>query len=51
MKIQMFRSKDNNIITNKDFSDIKDSGEIAHFIIEIEIIKNELVKIWEEYNE
>ncbi len=47
MKLQMFRNGDN-ITTNKDFSDIKDVGEVAHFLAEIEIIKKELLEIWEE---
>lgn len=48
MKLQMFR-KGENIVSNKDFTDIKDSGEIAHFIVELEIIKQELLEIWGKY--
>ncbi len=51
MKLQIFRSTDNNIVTNKDYSDIKDCGEIAHFLAEIKTIEKELIEVWEEYNE
>lgn len=50
MKIQISRI-DNDIITTKDFRDILDKGEISHFLIELEIIKFELIDLWEEYNE
>ncbi len=42
MKIQIHRIDDKNIFTGKDYSDIRDKGEIAHVIIELEIIKAEL---------
>lgn len=31
-----------------DFSDIDSRGEVAHFITELEIIKQRLLKLWEE---
>ena len=49
MKIQIYRAKDN-IVTQKDYRDIKDTGEICHILAEIEIIKNELLDLFKKYN-
>lgn len=52
MKLLIARDPKNNLITTiKEFQDINDSGEIAHFITELEIIKLELIELWEEYHE
>lgn len=50
MKLQIVRLK-GEIYTTKDFRDIDDSGEIAHFITELEIIKQELLELWEQHHE
>ena len=50
MKIQIARL-DESIFTIKDYSDIKDSGEVAHIICELESIKADLLEIWEDLNE
>jgi len=46
MKIAI-RKVGNDIQTLKDFDDIEGKGEIAHFIAELELIKQELLKLWE----
>lgn len=51
MKIAIGRKDDQNIVTIKDYSNIKDKGEIAHFLAELDIIKLDLLELWEEYNE
>lgn len=50
MKIFIGRDGEN-IVTNKDFTDIKDIGEISHFIAELEIIKQDLLELWEGYDD
>jgi len=47
MMIQIYRDGDN-ILTEYNLVDIKDSGEVAHFITELEILKAELLDIWQE---
>lgn len=47
MKIQISRMN-NDILTVKDYSDIKGRGEIAHIICELELIKLDLLKLWED---
>jgi hypothetical protein len=37
-----------NIETIKDYLDIKDTGEVAHMLCEVEIIKDDLLEIWKE---
>lgn len=49
MKIGIAR-KGKDIITVKDYSNIDQKGEISHFLIELELIKQDLLEIWEEYN-
>lgn len=49
MKIVIGRIDDNNILTTKDYSDIKDKGEISHIICELESIKLDLLELWEEF--
>jgi len=39
-----------NIVTARDFDDVEDRGEIAHFICELDVIRGELLKLWEEYD-
>ncbi len=47
MKIAIGR-KGNNIHIIKDYSDIKDTGEVSHILTELEFIKKDLLEIWEE---
>lgn len=52
MKIQIMRLDGiNTVATSKDYADIKGRGEIAHFLVELEIIKMELMGLWEKYTE
>jgi len=37
-----------NIATIKEYEPVRSKGEVAHFIAELEIIKLELLDIWEE---
>jgi len=48
MKLAIIR-EGNQIATNTDFSDVRDKGEIAHFLAELELIKQDLLTMWEEY--
>lgn len=48
MKIGIARTSGEYITTVKDYSDIKDKGEVAHIICELESIKSDLMEIWEE---
>lgn len=50
MKIQIARIEDD-IFTTRDYGDIIDKGEIAHILCELEIIKLDLLAMWEEYEE
>jgi len=40
--------KNRNIITIKEYEPLFSKGEVAHFLAELEIIKLELLDIWEE---
>ena len=51
MKIAIARKGDKDIVTIRDYGNIRDSGEIAHFIIELESIKTDLLRIWEEWHD
>lgn len=51
MKIVIARINDENIGTVKDYSDIKDKGEVAHMICELESIKLDLMDIWENFED
>jgi len=42
--------KESNIYVAKNYTDIKDIGEVCHFLAELEIIKNDLLEIFEEMN-
>ncbi len=50
MKIAIARNGDD-IICVKEYADIKDKGEISHFIAELELIKKELLELWDEFND
>lgn len=50
MNIQIRRVDDGNIFTGKDYSDIKDLGEVTHIICELESIKLELLEIFNKMN-
>lgn len=47
MKIGIVRDG-KNVKTVKDYSNIKDKGEVAHFLAELDIIKLDLLEIWEQ---
>jgi len=50
MKIQIGRIGEN-IVCNRDFSEVKDTGEVAHILMELEITKGMLLELWEELHE
>jgi len=50
MRIAIVRQGDN-IVCVRELDDIKDSGEIAHMITELEITKQQLLDLWEEWPE
>ena len=37
----------NDIVKFTDFTDAKERGEIAHFIAELEVMKRDLVELWD----
>jgi hypothetical protein len=45
MKIAIQRV-DDKVVVIKDYTEIKDNGEIAHIICELETIKQDLLHIW-----
>lgn len=49
MRILLMR-KDDNIIAIKDYSDIESKGEVSHIIAELELIKLDLLEIFDELN-
>lgn len=49
MRIAIAREGDN-VITVKEYDDVLDTGEIAHFLAELEIIKFDLLQLFEEAN-
>lgn len=51
MKITIGRLDDDNIFTGRDYSDIRDKGELAHIIAELESIKLDLIGLWDKINE
>lgn len=51
MKIAIgYEKESGNIITIKEYTPIDSKGEVSHFLAELEIIKNDLLEIWEEIN-
>jgi len=40
-----------NVLTTKILDDVEDRGEIAHFIVELEILKKELVDMFDNYED
>lgn len=50
MKIQIFRDGAD-ISVKKDFSDVEERGEITQFIIELELLKLELLKLYKEFDD
>jgi len=50
MKIAIIRQGDN-IRTIKDYSDIQDKGEVSHIYLELQLIQEDLLNMWEEINE
>jgi len=45
MKLAIAR-KGNNIITLKNYTDVKDRAEVARFLIELKVMEQELVEVW-----
>ena len=37
-----------NIVVIKDFTSPEERGEVAHFLAELEVLKKELLILWEE---
>lgn len=50
MRIAIERQEDNMLIL-KDYSDIQDKSEISHVLTELELIKLDLLQLWEDMNE
>ena len=50
MRISIVRDG-NNILTIKEYTDISDTGEICHFLAELELIKLDLLNLFEEFEE
>lgn len=49
MKIMIGTDQENkNIITIKEYDPVYSKGEVAHFLAELEIIKLDLLEIWEK---
>ena len=40
-----------NIGIIKDYSNISEKGQVSHFLAELELIRMDLLEIWEEMNE
>lgn len=51
MKIIIGRIDNENIYTEKDYSDIKDKGEVSHIVCELELIKQDLINIFDTWDE
>lgn len=43
--------KGDNIITCKDYRDIEDKGEISHILMELEFLKQDLMELWDEWED
>ena len=50
MKLGIKREGDE-ILTVTDFKNPKDRGEISHFIVQLELLKNELIVMFDEYGD
>lgn len=49
MKIALATSGDGeNIVVIKEYDDINDKGQVSHFLMELEFIKQDLMEIWAE---
>lgn len=44
------RKNGRNIETFTDFTQIDDRGEISHFICQLELIKQKLLELWDDYD-
>ena len=40
-----------NIVCNRNYTDIADKGEISHILMELELIKIDLMELWQEFCE
>ncbi len=50
MKIGLSTREDDKIVTIKDYSNIREKGQVAHFLCEIKLIEVDLLEIWEKWN-
>jgi hypothetical protein len=50
MKLAIYRNGEN-IVCIREFHDPESKGEIAHFLAELELTKQELLELWEAWNE
>ncbi len=48
MKIGLMR-EDDKIICVRDYGDIRDRGEVAHMIAELQVIQKDLLEIWDDF--
>lgn len=51
MKVVIEKIDEDNILTGTDLSDVEDKGEIAHFIVELERVKQIFMELWEEWTQ
>ena len=52
MRIEISTTADEkNIYVDKEYVDVKDKGQVAQFIVELEFIKQELLEMWLEMSE
>jgi len=49
MQVTIRRMDDDVIATMKDYQDAK-KGEVAHFLMELEIVKQELLLMWNQWD-
>ena len=49
MRIAIANDGKGNIVTVKELINPEGKGEISHFLADLEIIKLELLEMWEEY--
>ena len=51
MKLGIAKLNEGKITTIKDYSNIRDRGEIAHILCELELIKQDLLEMWDEWSD
>jgi len=47
MKMQI-ATVDDTVVSSFDFTNPKHPGEVAHFIAELEVAKEKLIRVWKE---